>query len=95
MNMFPAFFVRRVLYTGIFKVWCLGNNVSGKYAFAFIHHSRSTFGLISTEAYNPEASKYHLLVGRFHGNDPSYKMGKACFSSGTNRKSRFHRLLKI
>ena len=48
--------------SGIFKVWCLGNNVYEKYAFTFIHHSRSTFWLISTEAYNPEASKYHLLL---------------------------------
>ena len=71
--------------SGIFKVWCLGNNVYEKYAFTFIQHSRSTFWLISTEAYNPEASKYHLLLRRFHGNDPSYKMGRVSFCSGTNR----------
>ena len=71
--------------SGIFKVWCLGNNVYEKYAFTFIQHSRSTFWLISTEAYNREVSKYHLLLGRFHGNDPSYKMGRVSFCSGTNR----------
>ena len=71
--------------SGIFKVWCLGNNVYEKYAFTFIQHSRSTFWLISTEAYNPEASKCHLLLRRFHGSDPSYKMGRVSFCSGTNR----------
>ena len=71
--------------SGIFKVWFLGNNVYEKYAFTFIQHSRSTFWLISTKAYNPEVSKYHLLLGRFHKNDPSYKMGRVSFCSGTNR----------
>ena len=86
MNMFSSFFVKkRVLYTGIFKVWCLGNNLREKYAFTFIQHSRSMYWLISTHAYNPEASKFPLLLGRFQGNDPSYKMGRVCFSSGTNR----------
>ena len=41
------------------------------------------YWLISTQGYNPEASKFPLLLGRFHENDPSYKMGR--FSSGTNR----------
>ena len=77
MNIISAFFVKkRISYTGIFKVWCLGNNLCEKYAFTFIQHSRSTFWLISTEAYNPEASKFPLLLRRFDGNDPSYKMGR-------------------
>ena len=50
------------LYTSIFKAWCLGNNLREKYAFTFIQQSRSTLPLISTEAYNPEASKFRLFV---------------------------------
>ena len=73
---FRVFCQKRISYTGIFKVWCLGNNLCEKYAFTFIQHSRSTFWLISTEAYNPEASKFPLLLRRFDGNDPSYKMGR-------------------
>ena len=85
VNMFPPFLSKRISYTGIFEVWRLGTNLRKKYAFTFIQHSRSMYCLISTEAYNPEASKFPLLLGRFHGNDPSYKMGRVCFSSGTNR----------
>ena len=67
-------------------MWCLGNNPGHeKYTFTFIQRSRSMYWLISTQGYNPEASKFPLLLGRFHGNDPSYKMGRVCFSSGTNR----------
>ena len=85
VNMFPRFLSKRISYTGIFEVWRLGTNLHKKYAFTFIQHSRSMYCLISTEAYNPEASKFPLLLGRFRGNDPSYKMGRVCFSSGTNR----------
>ena len=84
-HVFLVFCLKRVLYTGVFKVWCLGNNFREKYAFTFIQRSRSMYWLISTQGYNPEASKFPLLLGRFHGNDPSYKMGRVCFSSGTNR----------
>ena len=66
MNIVSAFFVKKELskklYTGIFKVWCLGNNLCEKYAYTFIQQSRSTLPLISTEAYNPEASKFRLFV---------------------------------
>ena len=64
INMFSAFFVKKGFCIPIswFKVWCLGNNLCEKYAFTFIQHSRSTFWLISTEAYNPEACKFRLFV---------------------------------
>ena len=76
---FRVFCQKRILYTGIFKLWCLGNNLCEKYAFTFNLHSRSTFWLISTQAYNLEASKFPLLLRRFHGNDPSYKMARVVF----------------
>ena len=84
-HVFLVFCQKRVLYTDIFQVWCLGNNLREKYAFTFIQCSRGMYGLISTEAYDSEASKFALLLGRFHGKDPSYNMGRVCFSSSTNR----------
>ena len=62
MNIISTFFVKKELYTGIIKVWCLGNNLCEKYTFTFIQQSRSTRSLISTEAYNPEASKFRFFV---------------------------------
>ena len=82
---FCVFCQKRISYTGIFEVWRLGTNLRKKYAFTFIQHSRSMYWLISTQGCDPKASKFPLLLRRFHGNDPSYKMGRVCFSSGTNR----------
>ena len=84
MNTIFAFFVKKELskkklYTGIFKVWCLGNNLS-RHAFTFIQQSKSTLPLISTEAYNPEASKFRLFVE---------KHAEVCFSRPIRSKEIF------
>ena len=64
-HVFRVFCQKGILYTGIFKVCCLGNNLWEKYAFtwlAFIQHPRSTLWLISTEACNTEASNFAYLL---------------------------------
>ena len=84
MNIISAFFcqkriVKKKLYTGIFKVWCLGNNLC-ETRFYFYPTIESKLPLISAEAYNPEASKFRLFVE---------KHTEVCFSRPIRSKEIF------